>query len=59
LWYPTFGLVIKVELKAKEMDLGQCDVLVGGYIVEHIENLGNILGTQWELEGNMLGTKET
>jgi hypothetical protein len=25
---------------------------------EHPWNLGNILGTQWELEGNMLGTKE-
>jgi hypothetical protein len=25
---------------------------------EHIENLGNIMGTHWELDGNKLGTKE-
>jgi hypothetical protein len=25
---------------------------------EHREYIGNLMGTQWELEGNMLGTKE-
>jgi hypothetical protein len=31
---------------------------IGNTIREYIENLGNIFGTHWELEGNMLGTKK-
>jgi hypothetical protein len=34
---------------------------IGNTLGEHIENLGNILGTDgthWELEGNILRTKE-
>jgi hypothetical protein len=29
---------------------------IGGNIEEHIENLGNTLGTRWEPVGNPLGT---
>jgi hypothetical protein len=31
---------------------------IGNTFGEHIGNPGNILKTHWELEGNMLGTKE-
>jgi len=27
-------------------------------LAEHIKNIGNILGTHWELKRNMEGTKE-
>jgi hypothetical protein len=33
-------------------------VLFGKTLGEHIGNLGNILGTWWEREGNTLGTKK-
>jgi hypothetical protein len=33
-------------------------VLFGNTFKEHIGNLGNILGTHWELARNMLGTKD-
>jgi hypothetical protein len=42
--------------RAKHMGLMQGDI--GNTLEEHIENLGKILGTHWELEGNMLGTNE-
>jgi hypothetical protein len=41
---------------AKHMGLNQS--VIGNTLGEHIWNLGNILGTHWELERNMLGTKE-
>jgi hypothetical protein len=31
---------------------------IGNTLGKHIGNLGNILRTHWELERNMLGTKE-
>jgi hypothetical protein len=31
---------------------------IGNIFEEHIGNVGNIMKTHWELEGNMLGTKE-
>ncbi len=31
---------------------------IGNTLGEHIGNLTNILGTHWELDGNILGTKE-
>jgi hypothetical protein len=31
---------------------------IGNTLGEYIGNLRNILGTHWELEGTMLGTKE-
>jgi len=31
---------------------------IGNSLGEHIGNLRNVVGTHWELDGNMLGTKE-
>jgi hypothetical protein len=31
---------------------------IGSTLGEHIKNLGNILGTHWELEENIEGAKE-
>jgi hypothetical protein len=55
LW-PTYIGERRGGLWAKHMGLKWG--AIGNTFGEHIGNLGNILKTHWELEGNMLGTKE-
>jgi hypothetical protein len=38
--------------------MGLKPAATGNTLEEHIENLVNIVGTHWEFEWNMLGTKE-
>jgi len=38
--------------------MGLKQVAIGNTLGEHNKNFGNILGTHWELERNIEGTKE-
>jgi len=46
------------DFKGKTYGMGLMWGDIGNTLEEHIGNLGKILGTHWELERNMLGTKE-
>jgi hypothetical protein len=55
----SFGPAVWVRmggLWAKHMGLKRG--VIGNTLGEHIGDLRNIFGTHWELERNMLGTKE-
>jgi hypothetical protein len=54
LW-PTYKGEKGRPSRAKHMGLMRG--AIGNTLEEHIGNLGKILRTLWELEGNMLGTK--